>query len=386
MRKAVPYILIFFLGFIACAYTIYRLYGTPGSPGIYSASSPTPGGVQFVKPGNNMVREAARLVSDYVVNIDTVGRPVTQGGMFPFFEPQQVVPKGQGSGVVFTADGFIVTNSHVIDGAAELSVTTRNGGKFPAKVIGRDPNSDIAVIKIDTKGLRFAHFADSSKLEPGDWVLAVGSPLGLESSVTVGVVSATKRGPIPIDNKVLTDVIQTDAAINPGNSGGALADLNGNLVGINTAIRSPTGGSIGIGFAIPSNTAKRVAEALIKHGKIEHPYLGIRYIPYNSDVRKEFEARGARGLPDKEGILVAEVYQGSPAAEAGIQPQDVIVKVNGKQISGTGKPVGNKVTLAEEVNNSKVGDRILLEIWHAANGQTGTLGIRLAAMPENFAR
>jgi serine protease Do len=383
MRKALPYFLVFFLGFIVCAFVIYEL-NLVGPGQIQNAAQPAPSTPGIIKPGNNSVRNAAKLVSDYVVNIDTVGRPQMEGGFFPFMAPEEVVPKGQGSGVIITPDGYIVTNNHVVADAAQLTVTTRSGAKYKAKVVGRDRNSDIAVIKIDARGLRTAKFANSSTLQPGDWVIAVGSPYGFEWTVTVGVVSATKRGPIPIGNQVLTDVIQTDTALNPGNSGGALADLNGNLVGINTAIRSNSGGSVGIGFAIPSNTVERVADALMKHGKISHPYLGIRYMPFNADVRSQLEQRGVKGLPNAEGVMVGEVYQNSPAAEAGIQPQDIITKVNGKQLSGSGSAQGSKTTLSDEVAKSKVGQRMLLEVWHASDGRTGTVAVRLAEMPENF--
>jgi serine protease Do len=385
MRRALPYILVFFLGFIVCAFVIQKLNLVPGIAGIQTASGPAPGGVQFIKPGRNQVRDAAKLVSDYVVNIDTVGRPMREGGFFPFMEPQEVVPKGQASGVVFAANGYVITNNHVVENAAKLTVTTRDGKKFSATLVGRDPKTDIAVIKIDAGGLRFARFADYS-VQPGDWVIAVGSPLGLESTVTIGVVSAVKRGPIRIGNDVLTEVIQTDAAINPGNSGGALADLNGNLVGVNTAIASPSGGSIGIGFAIPASAAKRVAEELIKHGKVVHPYIGITYHPYNADVRKQLETRGETGLPNVEGARIMEVIPDGPAANAGIQPFDIVVKINGKQISGTGAAEGRKTTLADEIGKAKVGNRMLLEVWHASSGRITTVGVVVGEMPQDLGR
>ncbi len=177
--------------------------------------------------------------------------------------------------MIFSPNGYIITNNHVVQGATKLTVSLNNGKSYEAKLIGRDPTTDIAVIKIDAHGLPYAQF-NERKVDPGDWVIAVGSALGFQSTVTVGVVSAL-RGPININGTILQKVIQTDAAINKGNSGGALADLYGYLVGINTAIAS-TGtseGSIGIGFAIPSMTAHNIAEQLIAHGKIVRPWLGI---------------------------------------------------------------------------------------------------------------
>ncbi len=386
MRKVLPYIIVFFLGFIVCAWVIYRFYGVPGAAGLQSVSAPAPGGVPFIKSGNNQVREAAKRVSGYVVNIDTVGQPMLAPGsnFFGFFgEPEEIVPKGQGSGVVASSDGYIITNNHVVANAAKLTVTMSNGKKYPAKLVGRDQDTDIGVIKIEAKGLDAAQFADSGKLAPGDWVIAVGSPLGLESTVTVGVVSATRRGPIRIGNEVLKEVIQTDAAINPGNSGGALADLNGNLVGINTAIASTSGGSIGIGFAIPATTAKRVADELIKHGKVVHPYIGIAFMPYNEETRKQLEERGATDLPKIEGVQIREVRQGSPAADAGLQAFDIITKINGKPVSGTGEASEGKAGLADEIGKSKVGSRILLEVWHASTGRTGTVGVIVGEKPQD---
>ncbi len=383
MKRTVSYLLVFVLGFVVCAWTLNKFYGLP--VGRFQVSSnPPPGGLKIVNPGDkNQVREAAKVVRDYVVNIDMVGR--RQPDLWPFFDLEEEPPTGTGSGVIMSPDGYIITNSHVVEDAAKLTVTTHDGKKYPAQVIGRDSRSDIAVIKIKASGLHCARFAGYS-VQPGDWVIAVGSPLGLESTVTVGVVSATKRGPIRIHDKVLTDVIQTDAAINPGNSGGALADLNGDLVGINTLIYSPSGGSIGIGFAIPSSIVKRVAQELIKHGKVSHPYIGITYQPYNSEVREFLEMQGLEGLPKVEGVRIVEVIPDSPAARAGLEPFDIIIKINGKQVSGTNSKEGNKVSLADEVAGSKIGSRLLLDVWHAATGSITTVGVVVGEMPREVRR
>lgn len=384
MNKFISYVVVFILGFAVCAWTINHFYGSPSG---FSAQSA--GAVSHITPReisgghNNQVHAAAQKVSEYVVNIDTVGKPVRQfGGSDDFFgfpfggQPEEVVPKGQGSGVIFTPDGYIVTNNHVVKDAAKLTVTLKDGRQFTAKLIGRDPRTDLAVIKIDTNNLPFARFADSNSAEVGDWVIAVGSPLGFESTVTVGVISATGRR---LDGMVSERLIQTDASINPGNSGGALADMNGNVVGINSAIASTSGGSVGIGFAIPSNIAQRVANQLKEHGKVVHPWLGVTYAPVNV-VRKALEERGMKNLPPN-GALIREVIQGGPAADAGLQPFDVITRVNGKTITGESKPARNEAMLSDEVNKAKVEQKLTLDIWHSATGRSGRVGVVVGEMP-----
>lgn len=389
MKKFISYVAVFVLGFIICAGVLFRLYGPPPSNGPVVAPAMTRGGITLSKSGPNPVRRAAELVSDYVVNIDTVARqnePIFPGLPDFFgapFSQREVI--GQASGVIYSANGYIITNNHVVEGATKLTVTLHNGKKYPATLIGRDPKTDLAVIKINANGLPYAKFANSNSLEVGDWVIAVGNALGLGPTVTVGVVSA-KRSEFDLDGKTFEGVIQTDAAINRGNSGGALADINGNLVGINTAIAStsPGGGNIGIGFAIPSNNAKKIAEQLQKHGQVVRPYLGIRYTGLNDDLRKRLAQRGVTNLPKQDGALIVEVYDGSPAAEAGLQPQDVILKINGKAVTPDKKSGKGKVTVADAVGKVKVGDRVMMEVWHAANGRIGTVGVRVAQMPADF--
>ncbi|MHB9037875.1 MAG: S1C family serine protease [Armatimonadota bacterium] len=392
MKKFIEYLAVFVLGFIVCAGVLYRWYGPPQNQGPMLAPALERGGIGFGKPESNPVTRAAKIAGNYVVNIDTVGKPVREPGFsgmpdffnFPFGPSQEVIPKGQASGVIYTPNGYILTNNHVVEGAAQLTVTLHDGTKYPAKLIGRDPKSDLGVIKIDAKGLPFARFADSNSLQVGDWVIAVGNALGLGPTVTVGVVSAKRS--IDIDGKKLEGVIQTDAAINRGNSGGALSDINGNLVGINTAIlsTSPGGGNIGIGFAIPSNNAKRIAEQLQKSGRVIRPYLGIRYTGLNAELRKSLAQRGVTNLPKQDGALIVEVYEGSPAAEAGLQPQDVILKINDKPITSGQESGKGRITVADAVSKVKVGDRVTMEIWHATDGRIGTVGVRVAQMPADF--
>jgi serine protease Do len=233
--------------------------------------------------------------------------------------------QGLGSGVVVTKDGYILTNNHVVDGADEVKVTLQDGREFTAKVIGRDPKSDVAVIKIDAKDLPAVQMADSDKVEVGDVVLAVGNPFGIGQTVTTGIVSATGRaGAIGLDYE---DFIQTDAAINPGNSGGALVDSEGRLIGINTAILSRSGGNQGIGFAIPANLAREVMGGLVKDGRVTRGFLGVRPQDVTPALAKEFK------LKDNSGALVGDVTTDSPADKAGIQSGDVITEFNGKKMA-----------------------------------------------------
>src|SRR2546428_9898453 len=227
-----------------------------------------------------------------------------------------------GSGVILDSNGFIVTNNHVVENATQITVTLSDKREFPAKVVGTDPKSDLAVVKIEAENLPSLKWADYDKLQVGDVVLAVGSPFGLSSTVTLGIISALGRGNVGIAD--YEDFIQTDAAINPGNSGGALVNLNGELIGINTAIFSRTGGSEGIGFAIPSTIAMDVTDALMKTGKVVRGWLGVAIQEITPELAKAFKVR------EQKGALVSDVNEQGPALKAGIQRGDVIVEVDGK--------------------------------------------------------
>lgn len=387
MKKFVLYVLVFVLGFVVCAYTINHFYGSPQTFSGPERAISLPNFGPKVVGDNNVVRDASKIIGAYVVNIDTEMTPVPSMGGGPFggfFDmPNRVTPRGKGSGVIISADGYILTNNHVAAGASKLTVTTSTGKRYVAKLIGRDPKSDLAVIKIDDKNLPYARFADSDKVDVGDWVIAVGNALGRGTTVTIGIISATKRD-VMIEGKSLDQVLQTDAAINPGNSGGALADLHGNLVGINSAIASTSqgGGSIGIGFAIPSDTAKDIAEQLVKTGKVVRPYLGVKYGPLTEDTIQQLTQQGYRKIP-KAGALVVEVHKGGPADKAGIKPYDIITKVNGKALSSEAKPEGGRTTISEAVNKAKVGDLLDMEVAHP-DGTTGILKARIGEMPLEF--
>jgi serine protease Do len=278
-----------------------------------------------------------------VVNISSSKVVKEQGGagngMFddPFFRqffggrmPQQQQPRSQretslGSGVVVSPDGYILTNNHVVEGATDVKVSFANKEEYPAKVVGADKYSDVAVLKIDKRGLTTLPFADSAHAEVGDVVLAIGEPFGLGQTVTMGIISAKGRGGLGIER--FEDFIQTDAAINRGNSGGALIDTKGELVGINTAILSgETGGNQGIGFAIPANMARNIMDQILKKGKVSRGYMGILPQELTPDMAKAF------GMTNGHGVAVAEVTANSPALKAGMKVGDVITAINGSPV------------------------------------------------------
>jgi serine protease Do len=272
--------------------------------------------------------------------------------------------EGIGSGVVATKDGYILTNNHVVDGADEVKVALQDGREFTAKVVGRDPKTDIAVIKIDAKDLPAVPMADSEKVEVGDVVLAIGNPFGIGQTVTTGIVSATGRaGAIGLDYE---DFIQTDAAINPGNSGGALVDADGRLIGINTAILSRSGGNQGIGFAIPVNLARDVMESLIKDGHVTRGFLGVAIQDVTAALAKEFK------LKEAHGALVSDVTPKSPAEKAGIENGDLILEFNGKKVADSRH-------LKLEVARVQPGESVPVKLLR--DGSSKTLDVTVKEMP-----
>jgi len=239
---------------------------------------------------------------------------------------RQVV--GSGSGVIISSDGHIITNNHVIQGAKKLEVTLNNKETYEAEIVGVDESSDIALLKIDKDDLPYLAFGDSDNLRVGEWVLAVGNPFNLTSTVTAGIVSAKARDiNIMNNNKKVESFIQTDAAVNPGNSGGALVNTRGDLIGINTAISSQTGSYIGYSFAVPSNIAKKVIEDILEFGNVQRAYLGINYEELNSEKANEF------GVGTTEGVLITRVLEQGAAKEAGLMPNDIIVKMDNIKIA-----------------------------------------------------
>jgi len=270
---------------------------------------------------------------------------------------------GLGSGVIVTKDGYILTNNHVVDDADKVKVTLQDGREFTAKVVGKDKESDVAVVKIEAHDLPAITLADSSLIQVGDVVLAVGNPFGLGQTVTMGIISATGRAAMDLKYQ---DFIQTDAAINPGNSGGALVDTDGRLIGINTAIYSESGGSEGIGLAIPTDLAREVMVSLVKDGKVTRGYIGVHIQPLTAALAKEF------ALKNDQGALIDEVVPNGPAAKAGLQNGDVILQFNGKAIADARR-------LSLEVASVAPGEKVPVGIWR--DGAAKTVDVVVKDLP-----
>jgi Do/DeqQ family serine protease len=347
-----------------------------------------------------------KRVSPAVVNIATRGTIKEQPGRNPllddpffrrFFDaPQDSKPRERqfqsaGSGVIVDAkNGYIITNHHVVENASEITITLLDNRTFSAKVIGSDEGADVAVLQAKQPNLVAMSLGDSSKLEVGDYVVAIGNPFGLQHTVTAGIVSALGRSDINPEAGGYEDFIQTDASINPGNSGGALVNLRGELVGINSAILSRTGGNIGIGFAIPVNMVRSVMDQLIKYGQVKRGVLGVQLYSVNSDIAKEF------GLSETTGALVAGVVQGSAADRAGIKTGDIITSLNGVTMKSSGElrnaigmlHVGDKVELGllrdgkPRKVTALVAERSELETAGAADLNRGLDGAELADAPD----
>jgi serine protease Do len=266
---------------------------------------------------------------------------------------------GEGSGVIIREDGYIVTNNHVVDGATDITVMLDDDREYPATVIGTDPETDLAVVKIEASGLVPVQYGDSDAIEVGEWVIALGSPFGLQHTVTAGIVSAKGRS---MRAATFEDYIQTDAAINPGNSGGPLVDLYGNLIGINTLISTRSGGSDGVGFAIPSKMVKSVVNSLIETGTVERGWLGVSLQPLTRELARSF------GHTDAHGVLIAEVIKDSPAEAADLRAEDIVLKVN-----GTATPSPRE--LMNTVAAMSPGETAKLEI--VRNGKTRSVDVTL---------
>ena len=341
---------------------------------------------QAQAPAMPSFADVAERVSPAVVNVmvvdEGVGSAEVQGPTEPpegapmeeffhrfFQQPGRSRPhhtQGLGSGFLVDADGYIVTNNHVVDGADDVRVTLQDGAKFKAKVVGRDDKTDLALLKVDAgQPLPYVELAEGAKARVGDWVLAVGNPFGLGGSVNAGIVSAQGRD---IDSGPYDDYIQIDAPINRGNSGGPLFDAQGRLIGVNTAIYSPTGGNVGIGFAIPADTVRAVVAALRTDGRVERGWLGVKIQP----VTEELAA--ALGLKQASGVLVAGVVPDGPAAHIDLKPGDVIQSAGGQTIK-------DDKDLPKLVAATKAGTPLTLEV--VRNGELRQIEARVGAMPDD---
>ncbi len=277
--------------------------------------------------------------------------------------PRSAPQHGLGSGVIVTKDGYILTNNHVVDGADDVKVALQDGREFTAKVIGRDPKTDVAVIKIDAKDLPFVAMADSDQIEVGDLALAVGNPFGIGQTVTMGMISATGRANVGVDYE---DFIQTDAAINPGNSGGALVDVEGRLIGINTAILSRSGGNQGIGFAIPTNLARDIMEKLVQDGKVTRGYVGLMIQDVTPALAKEFK------LKENKGALIGDVVPKGPAEKAGLKTGDVVLEC-------AGKPVRDSRQFRLQVARISPREQVALKVLR--EGETKAFQVKVQELP-----
>ncbi|MBI5275267.1 MAG: trypsin-like peptidase domain-containing protein [Burkholderiales bacterium] len=300
---------------------------TTASTGVPLVEAPAPA---TVAPPAGSLRLAAQKAAAAVVSINTtkaVQHPYANDPWFRFFFGEQgsAPQAGLGSGVIISADGYILTNNHVVENADEIEVQLNDQRKTRAKVIGTDPESDLAILRITLERLPVITLGNSDALQVGDQVLAIGNPFGVGQTVTSGIVSALGRNQLGINT--FENFIQTDAAINPGNSGGALVDVNGHLMGINTAIYSRSGGNVGLGFAIPVSTAKQVLEGIVKDGVVTRGWIGVEPAELSPELMETF------GVKAKRGVLITGVLQNGPAAQAGVRPGDVIVEVAGKPIS-----------------------------------------------------
>jgi Do/DeqQ family serine protease len=284
----------------------------------------------FTYAAENSVEAVVHVASIYPRRQETVTSiwEYYFGYRSPYEERRPAV--GSGSGVILTTDGYIVTNNHVIDKASDIHVTLYDKRRFPAKLIGTDPATDVAVLKIDTDSLPFLPFGNSDSLRLGEWVLAIGNPYNLTSTITAGIVSAKGRHMLSPDGRFkIESFIQTDAAVNPGNSGGALVNTRGELMGINTAIASPTGSFSGYSFAVPTAIVQKVVEDIIQYGAVQRALLGITMTEITADIAKEMD------LSNLNGVLVVNIVTGSAAEKAGIHKGDVITHINGVAIRTT---------------------------------------------------
>ncbi len=325
-----------------------------------------------LQPGDNVIVKAVDRVGPAVVRIDVmkeVNNPF--GGMFGM-GPSSQRQQGQGSGFITRASGLIFTNEHVVRGADQVAVTLPDGRNFKGKVLGTDPLTDVAVVKVVADKLPVAALGDSDQLKPGEWAIAIGNPFGLNNTVTAGIISAVGRlNAISEGQRV--PYIQTDAAVNPGNSGGPLINAAGQVIGINTAIRTAPGG--GLSFAVPINLAKRIAQQIVSTGQASHPFIGVQLMPLTPQLAREINATNSTcRVPEVNGVLVKEVVSGTPAAAAGIRQCDLILKV-------ADKPVQTPTEVQLAVDRGQVGEP--MELTLQRDGEELIVEVRPQELPRN---
>jgi Do/DeqQ family serine protease len=340
--------------------------------------------------GDNFIAEVADKVGPAVVRIDSSRTVKTSRSRIlddPLFRqffggsmddmPSEREERGTGSGFIFSQDGLLLTNAHVVEGSDSVTVTLRDGREYKGKVLGTDTLTDVAVIRIDGKNLPTVALGNSDQLKAGEWAIAIGNPLGLDNTVTAGIISATGRTSAQVgvpDKRV--GFIQTDAAINPGNSGGPLLNQRGEVVGMNTAIRA---GAQGLGFAIPINAARNIADQLVAKGKVSHPYLGIQMRTLNAELKRQIneDPNGNLSVKADRGVIVFKVMPNSPAAKGAMKRGDVIVKVNGQTVN-------NAEEVQAQVDRATVGNDLNVEVDR--DGSRQTLSVKPGEFPRQQAR
>lgn len=347
-------------------------------------STALPTQIQAIPQANpNFIAEAVKQVGPAVVRIDaarTVSSRIVDPFQAPFFRrffgenipEQEQVERGTGSGFILSEDGRLVTNAHVVSGAETVTVTLKDGRTFEGRVVGADSVTDVAVIKIEATDLPTVTLGSSEDLIPGQWAIAIGNPLGLDNTVTAGIISAIGRSSSQVgipDKRVR--FIQTDAAINPGNSGGPLLDDQGRVIGINTAIRAD---AQGLGFAIPIETASRIAEELFANGEVQHPYIGIQMLDLSPEAKEQLsqDATLELEITEDEGVLILRVMSGTPAEQANLQKGDIIHKVNGVEVESA-------TDVQEQVEQSRIGE--LIEIEVNRGGERVVVELRPTTLP-----
>jgi serine protease Do len=371
---------ILLVGFLLGGLAFYFIGKMTGQQGGYLPYS-APNVPRQIMETSRAFSEIASAVSPAVVNISTTKvfkrdtEPLFEDPFFDFFRPfhDLRMPKkwkeqSLGSGVIVSSDGYIITNNHVVEKSDEIKVTLLDKRMFKGRIVGADPKTDIAIVKIDAANLPTIPWGDSEKLQVGEFVLAIGNPYGLSHTVTMGIISAVGRANVGIAD--YEDFIQTDAAINPGNSGGPLVNIRGELIGINTAIFSRTGGYQGIGFAVPTNMVRPLMSQLIQKGKIIRGWLGVTIQEMTPEIAQKF------GLEKSRGALVSDVTKGSPAEKAGILRGDIVIEFNRKEVKDV-------ASLRNMVSQSKVGSDVLIKILRS--GKEYTVRLVVAELPREVA-
>ncbi len=379
-RVWIVFSVVVMAAFLAGGWAVPQLFSASAAKPVDQFTPEQRAALQDLKAFSSGFAAVAQAVSPSVVTVTSeklvqpAANPFSNDPMFRRFfgdqgqNDQPFKQRGLGSGVIVREDGYVLTNNHVIQGADELTVELFDGRKLPAKVVGADPRSDLAVLRVDASGLPAMSIGDSEKVRIGEWVLAIGSPFNenLQHTVTAGIVSATGRSGMNLNE--YEDFIQTDAAINPGNSGGALVNLDGEMIGINSAIASRTGGSNGIGFAIPANIAVDVMNDLITDGKVTRGWLGVSIQDVNQDLAQ------AMGLSTESGVLINSVAKDGPAEKAGLDQGDVIVRFDGK----TMKNVSELRLAVAKADPSDEAEVVVLR-----DGKEKTVAVRLGEFPED---